>query len=239
MSKQWTSRYTGWVYDNVDPQKRGRCRLVVPEVFGHKKISGWARPMVVQAGGSGAFGKCDIPPVGATVWVRFFHGDENHPMYGDGWSPDPSGEYHLPERALGKVGSYAKGGTRVPSDPFAAEYPHNHVIQTKNGLLIEWDDTPEKQRINLQHPSGAYIEIHPDGKIAIRSPDTAYFSADGDVIITAGGNADVQAEHITLNPGPGVARLMDEVTVPHSHPGAGFVSAIGFISTSSTKSEAG
>lgn len=53
------------------------------------------------------------------------------------------------------------------SDPYNAQYPYNHSHATESGHLIEYDDTPNHERINIQHRSGAYIEIHPDGHIVI------------------------------------------------------------------------
>ena len=50
----------------------------------------------------------------------------------------------------------------------APEYPHNSVIKTRTGHVIEYDDTPGAERISLMHgPTGAFFEITPAGDINI------------------------------------------------------------------------
>jgi len=42
-------------------------------------------------------------------------------------------------------------------------YPYNNITQTKGGHSFELDDTPTRERIRLQHKSGTFTEIHPNG----------------------------------------------------------------------------
>ena len=56
-----------------------------------------------------------------------------------------------------------------PSDPYAAVYPFNHVMETESGHVIEVDDTENGERINVRHKTGSFIEIHPDGSIVKKS----------------------------------------------------------------------
>lgn len=42
-------------------------------------------------------------------------------------------------------------------------YPYNNVTQTESGHSFELDDTPTRERIRLQHRSGTFIEMHPNG----------------------------------------------------------------------------
>ena len=42
-------------------------------------------------------------------------------------------------------------------------YPYNSVTQTESGHTFEMDDTPTRERIRLNHRSGTFIEMHPDG----------------------------------------------------------------------------
>jgi hypothetical protein len=48
------------------------------------------------------------------------------------------------------------------------EYPHNHVYETENGHLQEFDDTEGKERYHRYHPSGTYEEIINDGTRTIK-----------------------------------------------------------------------
>jgi hypothetical protein len=46
---------------------------------------------------------------------------------------------------------------------FRPVYPHNNVTQTKSGHSFEMDDTSSRERIRLQHRSGTFTEMHPNG----------------------------------------------------------------------------
>jgi len=50
-----------------------------------------------------------------------------------------------------------------PETPYNAEYPHNHVHQSRSGHVIEIDDTEGSERLHTYHRSGTFEEIHPDG----------------------------------------------------------------------------
>ena len=80
--------YRGTVIQNIDPERRGRLLLSVPDVF--KLIpSTWAEPAVPLAGPTGpAMGMFVLPPIGAGVWVQFEQGDPNYPVWtGCRWGP--------------------------------------------------------------------------------------------------------------------------------------------------------
>jgi hypothetical protein len=42
-------------------------------------------------------------------------------------------------------------------------YPYNNVTRTPSGHYLEFDDTPMRERVRLQHRTGTFIEMHPDG----------------------------------------------------------------------------
>jgi uncharacterized protein involved in type VI secretion and phage assembly len=92
-SRKYYGKYRGTVDDNVDPQMRGRLRLLVPDVLG-KERSTWALPCVPVAGrGNGFYA---LPVKGSMVWVEFEQGDSDHPIWvGCSW-----GEGELPPLAL-------------------------------------------------------------------------------------------------------------------------------------------
>lgn len=46
---------------------------------------------------------------------------------------------------------------------FQPVYPHNSISQTESGHSFEMDDTPTRERIRIQHRTGTFREIHPDG----------------------------------------------------------------------------
>lgn len=47
--------------------------------------------------------------------------------------------------------------------PYNAQYPFNHVMQTESGHVLEFDDTPNCERIHLYHKAGTFTEIDANG----------------------------------------------------------------------------
>ena len=66
-----------------------------------------------------------------------------------------------------------------PNNPYAAKYPYNHANATESGHVIEFDDTPGAERINIMHRSGSFVELHPDGKIIIKSKADMWSVSEG------------------------------------------------------------
>ena len=50
-----------------------------------------------------------------------------------------------------------------PYPPYNPLYPFNSTVETESGHLFELDDTPENERISLNHRSGTYMEMFPSG----------------------------------------------------------------------------
>ena len=46
---------------------------------------------------------------------------------------------------------------------YPPQYPYNNIQQTESGHSFEMDDTPTRERVRLQHRSGTFIEMAPDG----------------------------------------------------------------------------
>jgi hypothetical protein len=80
--------FRGTVMQNVDPERRGRLLVTVPDVL---KVlpSTWAEPSVPLAGPTGPpSGIYAVPSIGTGVWVQFEHGDPNYPIWtGCRWGP--------------------------------------------------------------------------------------------------------------------------------------------------------
>jgi exopolyphosphatase/guanosine-5'-triphosphate,3'-diphosphate pyrophosphatase len=50
-----------------------------------------------------------------------------------------------------------------PKSDYKAVYPYNHITQTESGHFIEMDDTPDAERVRIQHRTGTFTEIQADG----------------------------------------------------------------------------
>jgi hypothetical protein len=52
-----------------------------------------------------------------------------------------------------------------PDYAYAARYPHNQVIETEAGHIVELDSTPNAERIHIYHKKGTYIEVDVNGSM--------------------------------------------------------------------------
>jgi hypothetical protein len=73
-NQRFFGNYRGVVFDNNDPEKLGRIRVTVPQLFADT-ATGWAWPknssgLVLQP-----------PPIGQGVWVEFEGGDSSFPIW--------------------------------------------------------------------------------------------------------------------------------------------------------------
>ena len=66
---------------------------------------------------------------------------------------ETQGEWSEPETPYGKV----KG------EPTDNVYPYNKVFESESGHIIEVDDTPGSERIDVFHRTGTFEEFHPNG----------------------------------------------------------------------------
>lgn len=46
---------------------------------------------------------------------------------------------------------------------YSPVYPYNNIQQTESGHSFEMDDTPGRERVRIQHRTGTFTEIHPNG----------------------------------------------------------------------------
>jgi len=102
--------------------------------------------------------------------------------------------------SLTKNVSSADGTTwNQPSQSYNAEPPYNSVKETESGHLMEFDDTPGSERIQIAHKTGTYEEIRPDGsKVTKIIKDNYsiivgndYVNIQGTCSVTINGNANL------------------------------------------------
>jgi len=87
-----------------------------------------------------------------------------------------------------------------PVSDGVSRYPHNAITETASGHIIEYDDTPGNERINLQHRTGTKIEMRPDGSVFVRAANNSYEIIAGDkdavirgqVTVVCESNADIR-----------------------------------------------
>jgi uncharacterized protein involved in type VI secretion and phage assembly len=133
-------KYRATVDNNVDPDRRGRIRAIVPAVTGKDEPSTWALPCLPAAGvGMGLF---TVPPAGAGVWIEYEGGDPAYPIW---------------------VGGYWTEGEVPDLVPTGAPPAAAFTLQTTNGNGIVVSDERGTGSILIQSASGAKISIADDG----------------------------------------------------------------------------
>lgn len=128
--RRFYGKYRGVVQDVADPEKLGRIRAYVPDVYGEDVISPWALPCVPLAGEK--HGLVCLPEEDDGVWIEFEAGNRNLPVWTGGWW----GKNDLADD-LGK--------------------PLARTFVTKSGHRITLDDDGKK--ISIQHAKGAKVEL--------------------------------------------------------------------------------
>lgn len=75
---KYYGKYRGTVFNNIDPEQRGRLQAIVPDVT-KAFPTNWAHPCVAMAGPQ--CGHVSVPPLGAAVWIEFEQGERDHPIW--------------------------------------------------------------------------------------------------------------------------------------------------------------
>ena len=134
MRAPFYGKFRGVVSDNKDPNNLGRVRAKVQDVFGEDE-SGWAMPAVPFAGNQVGFYM--IPPVNASVWIEFEHGNPDYPIWsGCFWSP-----------------------AEMPLSPVTVD---KKVIRTTSGT-ITLDDSPGSASVTIETTKGLKIKMDSQG----------------------------------------------------------------------------
>jgi uncharacterized protein involved in type VI secretion and phage assembly len=134
-------KYRGMVVNNIDPERRGRLLVTVPDIQALIPSS-WAMPCVPFAGIQA--GVYVVPPIGAGVWIEFEQGDPEYPIW---------------------VGGYWGSLAEVPAPAQLAVPPlQNVVLQTPGQTTLMLSDTPGPTGgILLKTKTGALISINDVG----------------------------------------------------------------------------
>lgn len=80
-----------------------------------------------------------------------------------------------------------------PETQYAAAYPMNKVLETESGHVLEFDDTPGRERVHIYHKSGAFMEMYPDGKVLYKSVNNTYQMTLGEHDVYASGAVNISA----------------------------------------------
>ena len=203
--------FVGDVISLGDPLQVGRIRVRIHGVHSNDKVDipdedlPWAQVVAsISEGGTDGLGNPLGVQVGALVFGIFFDGKNSQLPLIFGSIPKLEGDSET-----SSVNSLARGGTNTlaktpdtvtgePDNPYAPVYPHNKVTQTKSGHVIEIDDTPEHERIQIYHKSGTCVHFHPNGDVVTHTSN-GYKTVTGNEKIHVTGDMEITADsNITI-----------------------------------------
>jgi GH24 family phage-related lysozyme (muramidase) len=83
--------------------------------------------------------------------------------------------------------------------PYNSDYPFNHVYESESGHVMEFDDTPNAERVHIYHKAGTYTEIDHNGTRVNRIVGDGYeiyerngfIFVNGTYNLTASGNGNI------------------------------------------------
>ena len=175
--KRFYGTYTGKVLSRDDSDKGMKLKCSFPAHFGNDTAAlDWAFPKTAAGGGYNNCGIVTPIQVGDIVYLEFIDGEMDHPV----WSPGPwhtAGKNGMPLHAQGEADICDQGikGTHgIPKSCFNGQYGFVNIWQTKAGHLVEMDDTPGAERVQVYHKTGSCIEILPDGTITVISNGSVF-----------------------------------------------------------------
>ena len=144
MEHYW-GKYRGTVFNNIDPEFRGRIQAIVPAVTGLIP-STWALPCVPFAGKLEGF--FAVPQLLSGVWIEYEDGNPEKPIWVGGFWGDQA---EVPPKAM----------IPPPIPP-----GQNVIIQTslQNAIIIsDSAPTPISGGIQLVSTTGASIVVNDSG----------------------------------------------------------------------------
>lgn len=175
----------GVVVNNVDTEDRGRLQVRIYGII-DDSVSDIDCPWCETNGSiisssSETIGLSSAPKIGSYVYVNFIYNNPSFPkVTGYVRGNKDSSLLHTVKGISSVVGARTEIGPELPSLSSSAVNPNNTVLETKS-YTIELDDTDGNERVSIQHKSGSYFELRPDGTIQIKSSKDTYTITKGNL----------------------------------------------------------
>lgn len=74
-------------------------------------------------------------------------------------------------------------------------YPDNMVSETKAGIIVEKDSSPENTRAGFYHPKHTYAEVHDDGSAVMRTSQDGYVVTGNDAHVAVENDAKINVKN--------------------------------------------
>jgi len=201
--------FIGKVEDREDPLMLGRVKVRAYHYHTENKALmptaelPWALIMMPPTNPS--HNKVGLSPngltVGSTVLGFFMDGqDANQPVvmgtvHGIPENNTSKHDVAEPAREINNISK--EYDSKEPKSAYDATYPYNKVFRTEGGHVVEFDDTPGKERINIFHKSGTYTEVDKDGRKVDKVVDNYFEIILKNQTVHIKGNYDVFVDGVT------------------------------------------
>lgn len=220
--------FVGVVEDRNDPLKLGRVKVRIYDFHTLNKALmptdelPWA--IIMMPSYLPSHNKVGLSPtgltLGSTVIGFFMDGhDSNQPVIMGtihGIPGNNNNKHDVTDLARDTNSISKSYDSMEPESAYDSKYPFNKVFRTENGHVVEFDDTPGKERIHVYHKSGTYTEIDKDGRKVDKVVDD-YFEivlgnktvhikgnvnilVDGTYTLESKGNMLIKAPRVDINP---------------------------------------
>ena len=202
MGEEGLRWFVGIVVDIDDPKQLGRLRVRVVNETDDTAISvsdlPWATPIIpITSASLNGVGRSPTGLlVGSHVFGFYLDGQEKQlPMIWGTYAKLPDGTQNsndVPALARGTNDIPDKADGKIePKSSYAAKYPFNHVTKTQSGHVVEFDDTPDNERIRTYHKSGTYTEINKDGQEVSKIVGNGYEIVVKDKMVHVSGSCNI------------------------------------------------
>ena len=192
--------FTGTVVDVNDPLKSGRVKVRIFEYHADSVTDEqlpWS--MIATSVMSASTGGIGITPhmlVKNAHVIGFFVDGTNAqlPMVMFSFPGMNNGVPDVSKHARGEAVSQTLDSNSQWSEKASGaqpEYPHNKVMNTPSGHIVEIDDTPGKERLHVMHKSGTFHEFHTDGSVVSSVKGENYQIVQKGLFIHVHGNANL------------------------------------------------
>lgn len=161
------SWFIGEVRDIMDPEKMNRIRVLPYGYYNeHTKIENLPWATVVMPNNSAS--KAGI--------------GENHQLVYGSWvvgffRDGPSAQDPI---ILGSISTQTDGTTDIPVET-QENYPYNKVHKTESGHKIEYDNTPDEERVQLTHKEDHSLRML-NGSVRLRHRDNHTITMDENIV---------------------------------------------------------
>jgi len=78
--------------------------------------------------------------------------------------------------------------------PYNSQYPYNNVYQSPSGHVMEFDDTPGAERINIHHKSGTFMEVDTNGNETNKTTGIKTVIVDKDELVYIKGSGHISVD---------------------------------------------